>query len=242
MIGDTSEAIKSLRAYKYGEKRFEDLEARAVYEAEFSLECSVTEPDDAKRDEDHEYTVEAAENFLNGKDMDIDSDCTHEWKITTYLLSDEVSDYISDLEDDDLNLQKHLLDAEDETDVKLDNFEKDLADGLIRKVSYRLDNDTSGKLYVETTRQLTKKEMKRMQKALSVYHSPEGCDLSEDFNEFLGRSQADSIFEGKFKVKEIPLETYREMEDYREKMTASGTDFVDAINSISADYADEQSL
>lgn len=208
------DAIKSYHAFEQGEKSFADLETAAVYETPFYLRYPISE--------EHEHTI-------------THQTCT-----------------IQDVEDI-LNIGDNPKDRKDalgyrfmsdimENDTYSEDLKAAVGNGLIKKFNYKLDDEQSGRLYVEATRDLTREEQAVVQKYLLEAHSPEtdpemfhnvgswlNICLGHDVDIDVFNTKSDAKQQTDFQLSEIPLETYLS------RMPSEQDDFAKAVESLSTE-------
>lgn len=117
-----------------------------------------------------------------------------------------------------------MADVMDEDMDYTDDMKEAFGNGLIKKFVYKFDNEQSGKLYMEVTRELTDEELEAVQDYLYEMHCQGLGDLSEDFNVFLGKDRILDVWntwdnaerQTTFEMKEIPLEKYFGIDDFSE--------------------------
>lgn len=209
-----NEAMESYIAFQEGRKLFADLETAAVYETSFHLQCPVSEvklinDDGIVMGKYPGKTKEEAENWLNAKGNYTPE---NQSDTTEFAFMDTVVDSNGEYPD---------------------NIRIAVGNGLVKNFCYKFDDDQSGKLYVETTRQLTKREQTVLQDFLTDEHCPGLGYTNEGFSTFLGYTRTVDIFnvlddagqQTEFKLDEIPLKEYLNRTD----------DFATAIESLSTE-------
>lgn len=200
-----------------GEKRFDDLETKAVYEAPFYLRYPVTETesvDDMDQPYDAGKPIEECEEWLNSADSQEDS---------------LAGSFMTSMVDEDYGYADEIP----------EQFRIDMAQGLVKNMGYRFDDEQSGKFYMETTRKLTDEELGIITDYYNEFHYQGLGDMSEAFNCFLGHARTIDVWntwddadrQTTFEFSEIPLE------EYLAATQAGGddVDFADAVASIPAD-------
>lgn len=121
-----------------------------------------------------------------------------------------------------------------------DKFRTDVANGLIKNLAYKFDDEQSGKFYMETTRKLTDEELEFITEYYNEFHyrGQRTGDMSELFNVFLGHAGILDVWNSwddaeekqtTFEFSELPLE------EYLTRTQPDETDFAEAVASIRTD-------
>lgn len=126
-----------------------------------------------------------------------------------------------------------MEDIMDDEDEYSDDVRTAVGEGLIKKFTYKFEDDQSGKIYIEAGRQLTDEEQTVMQEWLKDIHFQGWGDLSDQFNVFLGHDRTIDVWntwedaekQTDFKLSEIPLEKY----------LSTAEDFAKAVEDLSAE-------
>ena len=217
-MGELDEALENYNAFLKEEKLLSDLETAAVYEAPFYLRypLSLSEPfEDCDLDQvfgDAGKTIEEAEKWLNAADGQSDT---------------LACGFMQSIVDEDYGY------AEDVSE----KFRIDVANGLVKNMMYKFDDEQSGKFYMETTRPLSDEELTFMKDYYNEFHYQGLGNMSEMFNIFLGHARIIDIWntwddadrQTTFEFFEIPLEEYLSR---TQPENAADQNFADAVTNI----------
>lgn len=125
-----------------------------------------------------------------------------------------------------------------------DETKETFGNGLVKKIIYKFDDDQSGKLYIEATRQLTEEEQSVVQDHLTELHYQGMGAMSECFNVFLDHDEIidvwntwdDADIQTTFELNEIPLEEYL----FRMQSDENSDDFTKAVDALSSNEIQQE--
>lgn len=214
-----NEALETYKAFLDEEKLLSDLETAAVYETPFYLRYPLSLSDSFDDyDLDHPSrnagkTIKEAEKWLNSADDQSET---------------LACGFMQSIVDEDYGYAENVS----------EKFRIDVANGLVKNMMYKFDDEQSGKFYMETTRQLTDDELSFIKDYHYKWHYQGLGNMSESFNIFLGHARTIDVWntwddaekQTTFEFAEIALEEY-----HSKMQSENDMDFADAVASIPVD-------
>lgn len=217
------EAMKNYEDLLKGKKLFTELPTVAVYETPFCLRYPVTASEPLEDLEEYDIHVPKAGKTIEECEAWLNTPVTPDTQGDTMMAG-----FMESIVDEDYGY----------ADDVSDKFRTDVANGLIKNLVYRFDDEQSGKFYMETTRKLTDEELEFITEYYNEFHYQGQGDMSESFNVFLGHARILDVWNSwddaeekqtTFEFSELPLE------EYLTRTQPDETDFAEAVTSIRTD-------